>query len=495
MDLALVFPHQLFDRHPAIVRRRPVAVIEDPLFFGDPVVRIAFHRQKTAFHRASMSAFAARLRRQGFDVRHIEYAPGRTTADALKLLAAEGLDRWHVVDPTDWLLERRLRRAAEQTGARIQWLDSPMFLTSKDWNAAWLADRPRPSMRDYYVAQRRRLGVLLDGAGAPLGGRWSFDTENRRRLPREYHPPPEPRAAPDGPARRAIRWAEATFAASPGQARDLWIPIDHAGARRWLETFVAERLNGFGDYEDAISADATVLHHSVLSPLLNCGLLTPDEVLNAVLDAARERTVPLNSLEGFVRQLIGWREFIRAVYERDGVAMRTRNFWGHRRRLSRRWWTATTGLAPVDLVVGRVVARAWCHHIERLMVLGNAMLLCETDPDEVYGWFMGMFLDAYDWVMVPNVYGMSQFSDGGTFATKPYVGGSNYLRKMSDIPDGPWSGVWDALFWTFIARRRPFFVSQPRLSVLLRHLDRIGASGRAALERRAEAFMGEVVGG
>jgi deoxyribodipyrimidine photolyase-related protein len=197
------------------------------------------------------------------------------------------------------------------------------------------------------------------------------------------------------------------------------------------------------------------------------------QVVDAALLYAIEHDVALNNVEGFIRQIIGWREFIRASYECDGSAMRTQNFWKHTRTLPVSFWNGTTTIDPVDDAIKTALAYGYNHHIDRLMVLGNVMLLSEIHPNEVYTWFMAMYVDAYDWVMVPNVYGMSQFADGGSFATKPYISGSNYIRKMSDYPTGEWEGVWTSLYWRFIGTHRDFFLSNYRLSMMPRLLEKM----------------------
>jgi len=189
----------------------------------------------------------------------------------------------------------------------------------------------------------------------------------------------------------------------------------------WLDEFLNKRFEKFGIYEDAIVAKESVLHHSVLSPMLNIGLLTPGHIIEKALAIAAQKNIPLNSLEGFVRQVMGWREFIKIVYELEGTKQRTTNFWGFTRKIPASFWTGTTGIPPLDDTIQKILKTGYCHHIERLMVLGNFMLLCEFDPNDVYKWFMEMFIDAYDWVMVPNVYGMTQFADGGLMTTKPYI--------------------------------------------------------------------------
>jgi deoxyribodipyrimidine photolyase-related protein len=255
-------------------------------------------------------------------------------------------------------------------------------------------------------------------------------------------------------------------------------PVTFQASTQWLDEFLERRFEDFGAFEDAILTQESVLHHSVLSPLLNVGLLTPQYVIEHSLRYASANGIPMNSVEGFVRQIIGWREFVRAVYEAQGSRQRTTNYWGFTRKIPPSFWDGTTGIEPIDSTIRKVLSTGYCHHIERLMVLGNFMLLCEFDPDEVYRWFMEMFIDAYDWVMVPNVYGMSQFADGGLMTTKPYISGSNYLMKMSDYRKGEWQTLWDGLFWRFMHVQRDFFTQNPRLGMLVRSFDKMPSEKR-----------------
>jgi deoxyribodipyrimidine photolyase-related protein len=349
-------------------------------------------------------------------------------------------------------------------------------------------------MKTFYERQRRRLGLLLEPDGSPTGGRWSFDVENRRRLPKGYVEPrlPEVATSPHEPAVRAL--IATHFADHPGALGPLWIPFDHAGADTWLQCFLQERLDGFGPYEDALSQHQDTLHHSLLSPLLNIGLLSPAALIEATLEHVHARQecgqpVPIASLEGFLRQVIGWREFVRGIDRVHGGRQAAANFWNHRRLLAPCWNDATTGLPPLDAAIGRVNRLAYTHHIERLMVLSNLMLLCEIHPGEVHRWFMERFLDSYEWVMGPNVYGMGQMSDGGIFATKPYICGSNYILKMGDYSRGPWCAIWDGLYWRFIDRHRAFFQANPRLAMMVRLLERMDPGRRETLAAAAAAFL------
>jgi deoxyribodipyrimidine photolyase-related protein len=477
--VALVLPHQLFEPHPALVGADRVVLVEEPLFF----TQFAFHRQKLRYHRETMTRFARRLAGRGLRVDRVEARDLADTGAIAARLVAEGVQRVRVVEPSDDWVERRLRKAFARTGITVEWLPDPHFLTPDEVANAFTTGRKRLFFTDFYMRQRERLGLLLEPDGSPTGGQWSFDPENRKRLPKGHVVPETsfPRWSDETLAHVAERHPHA-----PGTDDGPAFPADHEEAAEWLRVFVRERLPGFGDYEDAIARGHVVLHHSVLTPMLNIGLLSPAQVVEAAL--AERKRVPINALEGFVRQVIGWREFMRIVYRQRGRAQRTANAWGFTRPMPRAFYDGTTGLEPVDHVIRQVLRTGYCHHIERLMVLGNAMLLCEVHPDAVYQWFMEMFVDAYDWVMVPNVYGMSQYADGGGITTKPYVSGSAYLLKMSDFPKGEWCPVWDALYWRFIERHAERFRSNPRMAMMVKLKDKLG--DRMVDHRRvAEGFL------
>ena len=483
----LVFPHQLFEQPILRNQQHPFILTEEYLFFR----QYAFHQQKIAYHRAAMKAYADQLRKSGASVRYIEaQQPEGDVRHLIGCLAAEGLGELHYIDPCDDWLEGRLKAACLEHGIRINRYASPMFLNTEQELGSWFEGRKRLSQTDFYLHERKRRNLLLEGPGQPLGGKWTYDTENRLRYPKGQRPPWVRLPKEDEYTREAASYVRKNFAAHYGEPEgQLRYPHTHEGARAWLDQFLEERFAAFGPYEDAIVAREHILHHGVLTPMLNTGLLTPDDVLDRCLQFAAKRGLPISSLEGFVRQLTGWREFMRGLYLYKGREARTKNFWGFTRKIPGSFYTATTGILPVDLTIRKVLDTAYCHHIERLMVLGNFMLLCEFDPDEVYRWFMELFIDAYDWVMVPNIYSMSQFADGGIMATKPYISGSNYLMKMSDYPKGDWQAVWDALFWRFLDRHRAFFLQNPRLGMLVRTFDKMPAAKRVGLLEGAEKYL------
>lgn len=481
----LVYPHQLFVEHLVAPEGTVFVLVEDDLFFR----QYRFHVQKLVLHRASMRRFADRLREASFDVEVIETDADTTTIQRLAALLAR-LRPTHVsvFDVVDDWLSRDIRRALTDAGldpAATDVLESPNFLTTRAQVSEWFGSHPA-RMQHFYSWQRQRLDILVHG-DQPVGGHWSYDTENRRKLPRK-HPVPAVRWPDRHPeVDAAIAWVGEHFPDNPGSAESFHWPTSHDEADAAYDQFLVERFAQFGPFEDAISAEHPFLFHSVMTPGLNIGLLSPADVVGRALDAADG--VDLPSLEGFIRQVIGWREYMRATYVLYGRRMRSSNRLRHTRPLDPGWWTASTGLPPVDLVVERVLEHGWSHHIERLMVAGNAMCLLRTDPEAVHEWFMEMYVDAYDWVMVPNVYAMSQFAAGEAITTKPYVSGSNYLRKMSDLPTGEWTTAWDGLYWTFVRDHREVFEGNHRSTMMTRMYDGMAPEKKAAHTRAAAPWL------
>ena len=450
-----------------------------------------FHQQKIAFFLAAMRCHADALRAQRLAV---HYEPltrdAKTYEDALVAWAhANQFRRLAMFEIEDKFFEARLHARLQAEKIALEVWPSPMFLTSRGNFAAYLERVSRPFMKTFYESQRRRLRLLVDVDGGPVGGRWSYDEDNRQPLPAHVEVPEVPHIAHNAHVTDVVALCRTHFAGHPGDAGGLWLPVDRARALGWLRDFLQRRLAQFGPYEDALTERTDTVFHGVLSPLLNVGLLTPDEVVRAALEAGRKQQVPLQSLEGFLRQVVGWREFIRGIYQNFDDVQRERNHFGHTRRLSDAWARADTGVPPLDAVLDKVQRLGWAHHIERLMVLGSMMLLLEVEPKEAHRWFMEMFVDSSDWVMGPNVYGMGLHSDGGIFATKPYFCGSNYYRKMGGYPKGAWCDGVDGLYWRFVARNRAAFANNFRLRNVARGLDRISPQRRAHIEAAAQVLQ------
>ena len=450
-----------------------------------------YHQQKLVLILAAMRHYADELRAAGFTVHY-------QNLETAEVPFAEGLRRylqggncaelWHI-EIESKPLQTRVVALCQEVGLVRHEIQSPMFLTSRSFFKEFTGQSKSLLMARFYKQQRQNLGILVDAEGQPEGGQWSFDAENRKKLPRDLVPPELPKAFANAHLAEVISLVAELFADHPGNAQEFWWPSTRAGALAWLDDFLQQRLAQFGPYEDAMSLRTDTLFHSALSPLLNIGLLTPDEVIAAALQRAETVDIPLPSLEGFVRQIAGWREFIRGVYQNYSEQQQHTNFWSHERQLGASWYTGDTGIAPLDHAIQTATRLGWNHHIPRLMVVANLMNLCEIQPTAVHRWFMEMYVDASPWVMGPNVYGMGLFSDGGIFATKPYICGSNYLLKMSDYKRGDWCDVVDGLYWRFIDKHRGFFQGNPRLALMPKALDKLKPERRQLIFAAAEAFL------
>jgi deoxyribodipyrimidine photolyase-related protein len=487
ISISLIFPHQLFEKHPSLSKDRYVYLVEENLFF----TQYKFHKQKLVFHRSSMKFYQDFLERKKIKVIYIDSS--NELSDIRKLiphLKQNGIEEIHFAEVADNWLEKRIKQTAEKYGIKIHEYSSPAFLNNKDELNKYFGVKKKYSQTDFYIKQRKRLGLLLDDNESPVGGKWTYDTENRLRYPAAKKPPKVNMPSVNKYYKEAVKYVNQNYSDNYGEINKSFIyPTTFKESKKWFNEFLEKRFSEFGIYEDAIVAEENTLHHSVLTPVLNIGLLTSKYIVEETLNYSEKHKIPLNSVEGFIRQIIGWREFIRGVYEISGSFQRTKNYWGFKRKIPKSFWNGTTGIEPLDITIKKVLQTGYCHHIERLMVLGNFMLLCEFDPDDVYRWFMELFIDAYDWVMVPNVYGMSQFADGGLMATKPYISGSNYLIKMSDFQKGEWQLIWDGLFWRFMDKHRKFFLSNPRLGMLIKTFDKMSKERKNNLLSAAENYL------
>ena len=282
---------------------------------------------------------------------------------------------------------------------------------------------------------------------------------------------------------------EKHFTDHPGELGNIWFPVTRKQAMKSLKVFLDKRIENFGIYEDAMVPNKNFLFHSTISPLLNIGLLTPEEVLHLTVEAFKKKALPLNSVEGFVRQILGWREFIRGIYQQKSDYQVKKNFWKHKRRLTYHWYDGTTGIDPLDDCIRRTSMDGYHHHIPRLMIISNIMNMSEIHPDDINKWFMEMYIDSSDWVMIPNVYGMATYSDGGLMSTKPYTCGSNYILKMSNYSKGEWCDIVDGLYWRFTDKHRSFYEKNARMSFLTRTLDRMNPERKSLIFNKANKFI------
>jgi deoxyribodipyrimidine photolyase-related protein len=492
--IVVVFPHQLFYAFRFWETMDEVVLIEEYLFFK----QFNFHKQKLIFHRSSMRQFADFLASEGVKTTYIE-SNNPSSDIRVFLQGMKGLERQlNIIDPTDNWLRGRIEHGAATNSLEIAWIETPNFIYTQKENAVYQIGRKTYFQTDFYQYNRKNRGWLMTADGKPVGGKYSFDAENRKSFKGKISVPTPTFPSINTYLEEARDYVDRNFGNNLGLSywdKHTFYPTNREGALVWLDEFFNKRFRSFGDFEDAIVTELgkEFMFHSVLSPLINVGLLSPQEVVERTIEYATSHDLPLNSLEGFVRQITGWREFIRHVYEDLGTRQRTKNYWGFTRSIPVSFYTGETGIEPVDFAIKKALKYGYNHHIERLMILGNFMLLCEFNPDEVYRWFMEMYVDSYDWVMVPNVYGMICFADGGLMTSKPYISGSNYLVKMGGFKKsagaGGWQAIWDALFWRFMHKQRAFFSSNPRLGMLLRTWDVMSEEKRNNHLQIAENYL------
>jgi len=473
LEYTLIYPNQLFPNHPSIIRGRRSLLIEEPLFFGDNKYPVNYHKKKLALHHISMRRYLSEKLQDGYDIEIVNYSDLKIKNHTEWIIKKFDIKAMHIVEVNDFELRKRIEVASKNLDVSIKWYENPGFMLTQLDVISDFRGKKRHFMANFYKKQRKRFNILMDPNDNPVGGKWSYDADNRKKLPKGMHIPETLKNEySKDEIDRSNAFILKYFNSNPGELDGFNYPLDHNQAANSLDHFLKYKFDLFGPYEDAISQIDSTLFHSVLTPYLNIGLITPKEVVNKIIDYAEHHDIPINSYEGIIRQIIGWREFIRGIYAEDGVKQRTTNFWKFDRSMPSSFYDGTTGIPPIDVTIKKLLKNAYLHHIERLMIMGNFLFLLKINPNHVYRWFMELHIDAYDWVMVPNVYGMSQFSDGGLMSTKPYISGSNYILKMSDYKKGEWCEIWDALYWNFINENRDFFRKNPRTSMMINMYDK-----------------------
>jgi len=452
--------------------------------------RYRYHKHKLVLILSSMRSYRDRLLQEHavtyFDITYLRSYEEKL----LEILEEHGIRHIVTYELEADLFASRIIQLCTRHEIRLEFVDNPGFLTTIREFEEYRDGKTKLLMNNFYIWQRKRLHILVDAEMVPVGGVWNLDAENRKKLPQGIQIPPIRFVDWTAHTKEVVELVEQLFPENPGDVSNFYLPTTRETSLDWLEDFLVHRFRSFGPYEDAIAGNEHFLFHSLLSPLINLGLLTPDEVVQQSIAYSKDNgDVPLSSLEGFVRQIIGWREFIRGMHHTSDLRG---NFFENRGLLDERWYNGTLGVGPVDITIRKVMQTGYCHHIERLMILGNFMLLCGIHPDEVYRWFMELFVDAADWVMVPNVYGMSQFADGGSLATKPYISGSAYILKMSDHRKGGWCEIWDGLYWRFIDRHRNVLSSNFRIGMMVAAYDRMSQQRKDELLQAAESFLSTI---
>ncbi len=449
------------------------------------------HKHKILLFLSAMRSFRDELREKSFDVNYqsIEDSDFKISYEhkIKKIVEELQVSEISMFEIEDKNFETRILNLFNKTRIKLNYLKSPMFLNSRKEFDSYLSSTKKPFMANFYKKQRINNQILVDENNKPVGGKWSFDEENRKKVPKDLEFPKQYKFKNTKHTDNLKKIINTLFPKNPGNLDTFWIGTTRDQALMCLKNFIEKKISLFGDYEDAVDQRDNILFHSALSPLINLGLLTPSEIISILLKTSKN--IKLNSLEGYIRQLIGWREFMRGIYQNYNQKMEENNFFGNNRKMKLSWFKGETGLTPLDFSINNVLNYGWTHHIERLMILSNIMNLCEIHPKEVYKWFMEMFIDSSEWVMVPNVYGMGLYSDGGIFATKPYICGSSYFLKMMDFKKGDWCDIMDGLYWRFIEKNEKFFLTNPRLSMMVRILKKLNPDRKQKIFDAAQTFV------
>ncbi|HBU14837.1 MAG TPA: cryptochrome/photolyase family protein [Gemmobacter sp.] len=462
---------------------------------------VPHHPQKIALILTAMRKFAAELRAAGWRVLYSRLDDPETgpsiPAELLRRAAETGVAQVIATRPGEW----RLIAALEALPLPVTLLPDDRFLCSDAEFAAWAKDRKQLRMEWFYRDMRRKTGLLMEG-DKPTGGQWNFDPENRKPAASDLLRPKPLRFAPDAETEAVLDLVEARFPTHFGRLRPFGWATDRAGALQALQHFLTQSLPRFGDEQDAMLEGDPALSHSLLSPYLNIGLLTPLEVCQGAEARYLQGHAPLNAVEGFIRQIIGWREYVRGIYFLEGPGYTARNALNHAAPLPAAYWGAPTQMACLRAAVTQTRDMAYAHHIQRLMITGNFALLAGVDPHQVHVWYLEVYADAYEWVELPNTLGMSQFADGGLLGSKPYASSGAYINRMSnycrscryDVKQrvGKDACPFNALYWDFLARNQRKLAPNPRMALPYRNWDKMPEEDRTAIREQAARFLADL---
>ena len=463
---------------------------------------VPHHRKKIAFILSAMRHFAGELRAAGWQVDYVtldaEENSGSFTGEIARAIAHHAIEMIRVTEPGEHRVKVAMAGWADRFGLPVEILPDTRFLSSPAEFADWAAGRKQLRMEYFYREMRRKTGLLMDG-DQPEGGKWNFDSENRKPAKGDLFMPVLPVFEPDAITRDVLDMVEERFEAHIGTLRPFHYAVTREDALKALDHFVEHALPAFGDYQDAMLTGEPFLWHSILSGYLNIGLLRPLEICQRVEAAYRAGHAPLNAAEGYIRQIIGWREYVRGIYWLKMPEYVEQNFFNANRPLPDFYWTGETDMACMADAIGQTIEHAYAHHIQRLMVTGNFAMLAGVNPREVHEWYLAVYWDAFEWVELPNTLGMSQFADGGLLGSKPYAASGNYISKMSDYckgcrydvkqKTGPDACPFNPLYWDFLVRNREVLGGNPRLGQVYRTWDKMAAEKQAEYLDSAKAVL------
>ncbi len=466
---------------------------------------VKHHPQKIVLVLSAMRHFAAALAARGVTVRYVRLDDAGNThslrGEVARAAAAVRAACVIATEPGEWRVLQDMRGWEEACGVPVEIRQDERFCAPPGFFQSWAKGKTALRMEFFYREMRKRHNLLMEG-DTPEGGRWNYDTENRKRLPKAVTPPPPRRFPPDAVTRQVMALVQAWFPEHYGSLESFDYPVRAADAQAGFSDFIAARLGHFGTWQDAMAADAPYMFHALVSAPLNLGLLDPLALCRAAEAAYREGAAPLNAVEGFIRQILGWREFVRGIYWLHMPDYGQRNALGATRALPEFYWTAATEMRCMAAAIRQTLDHAYAHHIQRLMVTGNFALLAGLHPDQVDEWYLVVYADAYEWVEMPNTRGMALHADGGIIGSKPYAASGAYINRMSDYCGGCAYDVGDAtgdrgcpfnaLYWDFIGRHAERFEANPRMQMPVRAWRRMAVEKRRALHERAAFLLHEL---
>lgn len=462
----------------------------------DEATYVRHHKKKIAFLFSAMRHFAEELREAGWPVDYLKLDdpdnPGSLGAVLEQQMSQHKPEKIVLTEPAEWRLVETFRNMD------IEMLPDDRFLCTPEEFAEWADGRKQLRMEYFYREMRRKTGLLMDG-DKPAGGKWNFDSENRKPATSELFMPQPMQFEPDAMTSDVLELTAERFAGHFGDLEPFAFAVTRQDALKALDHFVESTLPRFGDYQDAMLRGEPYLYHSILAQYLNCGLLGPLEICEKVEQAYRDGKAPVNAAEGYIRQIIGWREYIRGVYWLKMPEYADSNHFGHQRPLPEFYWTGETDMNCLSAAITQTKKLAYAHHIQRLMVTGNFAMLCGIDPAEVHEWYLAVYADAYEWVELPNTIGMSQFADGGVVASKPYAASGSYINRMSDYcgscrfdvkqRTGEDACPFNALYWNFLANQRDKLGDNPRMGPMYRTWERFGEDEQERIRSSANKFL------
>jgi deoxyribodipyrimidine photolyase-related protein len=468
----------------------------------EEAVTVPHHRTKLVFLFSAMRHFAETLRSQGWTVRYIKLTDAENTGsfkgEVERAVQTLNVETVRVCEPSEYRVLEDVKSWQKDLGVKVSITHDDRFIATKEEFAEWSEGRKQFRMEYFYREMRRKTGLLMDG-DKPEGGQWNYDKENRKP-PKEGLTFPEPlRVIPDAITLGVIDMVKAEFETRLGKVDEFFYAVNREGAQKALTYFLRHSLKKFGDYQDAMVSGEAFLFHSLLSPYLNIGLLSPMEICEAIADAYKKGEAPLNAAEGYIRQIIGWREYVRGIYWLKMPGYEMQNFLEAELALPDFYWTGDTEMKCLSESIKQTLDYAYAHHIQRLMVTGNFVLLIGVDPFAVHEWYLSVYLDAFEWVELPNTLGMSQFGDGGLLGSKPYASSGSYINRMSNyckdchynVKDrvGEKACPFNALYWHFLDRNEDKLRGNNRLAMPYRNWDRMDEDVKGALIEQASDFI------